>query len=104
MQMILVAGHTGRRRLGIRSASGVAFRAVLASGHQDLSSLHARSRAIVALLAGRHVVSAVRELRARKPLAPDDRRNGGEPSLTPHDLVAERALFLEDLIRVQDRL
>src|SRR4051794_35546863 len=97
--MILVTRQARAGRFAL--ARRVARRAVLDVGHQYVRSPRALPRAGVARLAGA-VRLAVREAGVLDPARAQHGARGHEPSLDRRQLVAGRALRLDDVLRADD--
>src|SRR5204862_5560402 len=92
---------TAQASAGRRAA--VTGYATLPHRHQHVLSVAAAAGAFVAALAlQRSVLAAVRERHAAQPADEEHRRRDGEPAADGMDFVAERALGLDDVLRVDD--
>src|SRR5438552_40937 len=96
--MVPVTAHA---RAGRRAS--VTGHAMLPYRHHDVLRPATAADAFVAALAlHRSVLAAVREWHAAQPAGEEHRRGDGEPAADWMDVVAERALGLDDVLRVDD--
>src|SRR5476651_1530102 len=99
--MVLVTGDARRSRSA--RGGGVTAHAVVAPGHEDVGGCRTAPRRTVACFAVDVAVRAVCELRVLQPADADHRLCRGELAVHTSQLVAERALGLDDLFRVENR-